>query len=612
MFDTFQKILELLTPNEKRKAFLILFLVMIMALLETVGVASILPFLAVLGDPATVHENAYLSRIYALSGFDDLHQFLILLGVLAFLVILFSSAFRVLTIFVLNRFVCMRRHSLSERLLGAYLRQPYAFFLRRHSGDMANKILSETDLVIGNALQPCMNIAAYFVVVLALILLLVFTNPILAVSVGMTIGSMYVLVYLCIRKLMGRIGIELTHANSERFTAASESLGGIKAIKILGREQAYLGRFQPASKRFASCQSTSASVAEVPKHVIEAIGIGGILILAITLMATKNSVGSVLPVLGLYAFAGYKLIPASQRIYDAVSRLRFGKATVESVYEDLIKNKHNIKDKHSIKDKQRNELPEVNRLSFSKEIVIDGLNYAYSEDTAPVLSAINLKIPMGTSAAIVGTTGAGKTTLLDIILGLLAPTKGHLSVDGVNITDENVRAWQNSIGYVPQEIFLTDSTISENIALGIPIENIDQQQVERCAKLAQLHQFVIEELPEQYQTEVGERGVRLSGGQRQRIGIARALYLNPPVLIFDEATSALDNQTEQDLMQSIRGLSEYKTIIMVAHRLTTVQYCDQIILLDKGEIKDAGDYKSLEIRQPAFFAKGDGLEKVAQ
>jgi ABC-type multidrug transport system fused ATPase/permease subunit len=346
--------------------------------------------------------------------------------------------------------------------------------------------------------------------------------------------------------------------SSCRDTAATTF--GIKEIKLLGREQAYLDRFHGPSVRNAKHQGTNQTLAEVPKYLIEGVAFGGILALALYLHSTRANLGEVLPVLGLYAFAGYRLMPAAQTIYQGVARLRFGSAVIDDVYADL----------HGHKPQSREDAASTDRIVPRSSIALRDVNFAFPGAERPALKGMNLEIPVGAKVGIVGTTGSGKTTTVDLILGLLRPTEGGLMVDDQLITASNLRAWQRSLGYVPQEIFLNDATVAQNIAFGIPVGKIDHSQVERAARMAELHDFVTQEMPEGYHTMVGERGVRLSGGQRQRIGIARALYHQPEVLILDEATSALDGFTENIVMEAVHNLGVRKTVILVAHRLSTV------------------------------------------
>jgi ABC-type multidrug transport system fused ATPase/permease subunit len=579
----YQKAFTLLTPHEKRQAVLVLVLVVFMALLETAGVASILPFMAVLGNPSVVETQPVLSALYTMLNFESVDRFLMALGIAVFGVIILSAGFRIFTTYVMNRFIMMRRHTLAERLLETYLRQPYAFFLDRHNSDLVKSILSEADQVVVSVFQPGFRVIAYSVVTLALVALLFIINPWLALGAGAIIGGMYTLIFLVVRGLLDRIGRDRIAANRERFVTAGEALGGIKDIKLLGREYAYLSRFQPASIRFGRHHATTATLAEIPKYLIEAMGIGAILLLTLVLMATTDGVGAVLPILGVYVFAGYKLIPAAQKIYEGVARLQFGMPAVEELCADL-RHRSTLSEIHH---------PTRQTLNPLRDIRLDGLSFTYSNAAKPALHDINLTIPVGGAVGLVGGTGAGKTTLVDIILGLLRPTEGAILVDGVPVTGANLRNWQNALGYVPQGIFLTDTSVMENIALGTQPDDIDREAVARCARLAQAHDFIMHELPRQYETLVGERGVRLSGGQRQRIGIARALYHNPSVLVFDEATSALDTLTERAVMEAVNALSQQKTIILVTHRLSTVRACDRIFLLEEGRLVGQGGYDEL-------------------
>ena len=566
-----------------------------MAVLETAGVASVMPFLSVLGNPGIVETNPVLATAYEVGGFASVDAFLMTLGVGAFALIVTSAVFRAVTLYAITRWSMMRMHSLSERLLETYLRQPYAYFLDRHSGDMSKTILTEAGQVTNTVIRPAMDVIAHGTVLTAIIVLLVVVDPALAVGVAGVIGAAYALIYLGVRGFLGRIGSDRVRANKERFTAAGEALGGIKDVKLLGREHAYLSRFRGPSTRFAKHQAASQVLGQVPKFLIEAIGFGGIIVLTLVLMAANGGVsggglGEVLPVLGLYAFAGYRMLPAAQHVYQGIAQLRFGSAAVDTVYDDL---------------HRRASLAEIHKVAPTpvqpvREIALDQVTYHYPKASQPALADINLTIPVGSSVGLVGSTGAGKTTLVDVILGLLRPTEGAITVDGEPVTDDNLRAWQAALGYVPQDIFLTDATVTENIAFGIDPERIDTEQVERCARMAQVHDFVTQEMPQGYDTIVGERGVRLSGGQRQRIGIARALYHDPDILVFDEATSALDTVTERAVMEAIDALHHQKTIILIAHRLSTVSGCDQVVLLGHGRVEASGPFESLKAQSAQF------------
>lgn len=583
-----RKILALLSPSERRRGLFVVGLMIVMAFLEIVGAASVMPFLAVLARPEVIDEQPLLGWFYRISGVDSINNFLIVLGIGAFALIIFSAVFRIITKFAIYRFTEMRRHSIGSRLLEAYLKQQYSFFMSRHSDDMAKSILSEVDQLVALVLTPAFNILANAVVAVAIVILLIVVDPMLALIVGGTIGGSYALIYMAVRGLLGRTGQERATANSQRFTAAGDAISGIKEIKLLGREQVYLRRFSEPSRRFSSRQAISMTAAEVPKYLIEAVGFGGILGLALYLMIKGDGIGQALPLLGLYAISGYRLLPAAQQIYSGVAKLRFGMPAVDEVYSDIV----------SYGGGAKEVLTTPEPIVPLASIALEDVSYTYPGAERPALQNMNMVIPVGASVGIIGGTGAGKTTTVDLLLGLLSPTTGSLRVDGTEISAGNVRAWQRSVGYVSQEIFLFDASIMGNIAFGVDPERIDMEAVERAAKAAQLHDFIVNELPMGYRTGVGERGVRLSGGQRQRIGIARALYSDPPVLVLDEATSALDTATESAVMEAVRSLHGKKTIIMIAHRLKTVEQCDRIFLLKDGKVWAEGDFGSLYANEP--------------
>jgi ABC-type multidrug transport system fused ATPase/permease subunit len=588
---TLKKAVALLTPHERKRGVLVLILVTGLALFETAGVASVMPFLAILGNPELLQTNSILNALYLNSqyiGVTSPEGFLIVLGVGAFVLIVVSSVYRTFTHYAMNRFIEMRRHSISRRLLETYLRQPYEFFLDRHSGDMSKKILSEVDQLIGGVFRPACNMFAYSLVIGAITILLIMVNIWLALLAAGLLGGLYALVFLLLKRKLVLLGEALVETNKKRFMAAGEAFGGIKDIKLLGRENNYLNSFATPSQQYASTHAHYHTLNQLPNFLIEAIIFGAMLLLTLILMVMAGglkggTLGQILPILGLYAFAAYRLKPSVGHVYQGLASLRFGAAAVNSLYEDLYPDNALLEI----------SLPSPNPIKPKKTIALKDVSFTYPKADTLALSDINIEIPVGSSVGLVGSTGAGKTTLIDVIIGLLRPTEGAIIVDGAPITDKNLRAWQRSLGYVPQNIFLADTSMTENIALGIPAEQIDRDHVANCARLAQMHDFISQELPEQYETLVGERGVRLSGGQRQRIGIARALYHNPEVLVLDEATSALDSVTEREVMKAIEALANQKTIFLIAHRLSTVKNCDQIILLEHGRIKAVGNYHDL-------------------
>ncbi|MBT8403999.1 MAG: ABC transporter ATP-binding protein/permease [Gemmatimonadetes bacterium] len=583
------KTLALLSPRERVTGGMVLVLLLVQAVLETAGVASVMPFLAVLGNPGLVESNFALAWAYDFGAFENTDDFLFALGIAAFGLIVFTAFFRICTTYAIARWTQMRRFSLGSRLLDVYLRQPYEFFLNRNSADLSKSILSESDLVVGSVLRPAMDTLAYALVALAIVVLLLLTDPTLALIITALLAVGYGLIYASVRGLLGRRGEDRLNANRERFTAATEALGGIKDLKVLGREQAYLWRFNDPAYRLAEHNTLWLALQSAPRYLVEAIGFGGVLALALFLMGTGADLGTILPVLGLYTFAGYRLLPAAQNIYSGVSSLRFGLPSVDELYSDM-------KDRGAT---ARPVAPADRALGLDRELRFDNVAFRYPGTDEDTLHDMDVAVPARSSLAFVGQTGAGKTTAVDLLLGLLRPTQGQILVDGKPLTDDNLRAWQSSLGYVPQSIYLADAAVRENIAFGVPRGRIDDEAVERAARVANIHDFIMT-LPEGYDTEVGERGVRMSGGQRQRVGIARALYHDPPVLVLDEATSALDTATERAIMESVEKLSGHKTIIMIAHRMSTVEGCDRIVLLEDGHAVGVGTFEELRERNPAF------------
>jgi ABC-type multidrug transport system fused ATPase/permease subunit len=403
------------------------------------------------------------------------------------------------------------------------------------------------------------------------------------------LGLAYGAIYVLMSGYLKRLGQARVNANKERFTAVSEAFGAAKEVKVGGLEHVYVKRFAKSAEIYAKGQAAAKVIAQLPRFVLEAVAFGGMLLLTLYLMGKSEGFAAALPIISLYAFAGYRLMPALQQIYGAVTQLRFAGASLDALHKDL----------SSLRTVDLEPRPII-PLPLTQAIRLEQVSYRYPNATQLALQSIDLSIPARSTVGFVGTTGSGKTTLVDLILGLHEAQKGCLSVDGQPITSSNRREWQRSIGYVPQQIFLADDSIAANIAFGVNTEDIDQAATERAAKIASLHDFVVKDLPQGYATTVGERGVRLSGGQRQRIGIARALYHNPEVLILDEATSALDSFTEQAVMEAVNNLTHRITIILVAHRLSTVRQCDQIYLLERGEVKCGGSYEELMHQNPQF------------
>ena len=579
-----KKIIYILTPHERRLAIILLVMILIMAFLDMLGVASIMPFIAVLANPEIIQTNEILNKAFSITnsiGVETEKQFIFILGVFVFVLLVFSLVFKAFTIYAQIRFSHMRNYSICKRLVSGFLNQPYSWFLNRHSADIGKTILSEVSLVISHGIKPLMNLITYSAITIMLIALLILVDPKLSLIVGFTLGSAYGVIYKFSRNFLKRIGTERMNANEEQFKVITEAFGAAKEIKIGGLELIFTKRFSKPAKLSAQNAASSQLVSNLPRFFLEAIAFGGMLLMLLYLMSVSGTLVEALPIISLYAFAGYRLMPAIQQIYVSLSQLRYIGSSLDSLYSDL----------STIEKPNKND----NRspVKLKKDITLNNINYHYPNSSRTALKNIKFSIPARTTVGLVGATGSGKTTLVDIILGLYEAQKGTLEVDGKVIDKYNKRSWQKCIGYVPQQIFLSDDTIAANIAFGVDLKDINYKSVENSAKIANLHEFIINDLPLKYETTIGERGVRLSGGQRQRIGIARALYHNPEVLILDEATSALDNLTEEAVMNAVHSIGKNITIILIAHRLSTVKKCDTIFILEKGELKEQGTFDQL-------------------
>ena len=588
------RVLGLLDKPERRQAYWLLLSVGGMAFMETVGVASIAPFMAVVANPSVIHSQHLLSSLYQMLGAPGDHRFLMLMGVAVLCLLAVSNTISGLTTFYLYRFACLREHTLSTRLLHQYLGQPYPFFLRRNTSELSKNMLSETTRFVTGILIPLSQVVARATVSVFMIGLLVFVNPVLALMVSLTLGGAYGGIYTLIRRRLGRLGVQQTHLATDRFRYASEALAGIKDLKVLGRERTYLDSYSASSRAYSSSLALSQTISQVPRYALETVAFGGIVLIVLYLVGIKHDLSQALPLIALYAFTGYRLMPALHQVFSGLTLVRFNLAALDTLERDL----------RTLGTVPPLLHPASNapRMLCQQGICIDGISFTYPGARRQTLGDISIHIAARTMVGFVGTTGSGKTTLADIVLGLLVPDEGSIWIDGVRLDTEHVRSWQNNVGYVPQHIFLSDDSVAANIALGTPASQVNREALERAARMADLHEFVVKDLPLGYATKIGERGVRLSGGQRQRIGVARALYHDPQVLVLDEATSAMDNNTERTVMQALHRIGQSTTVIIIAHRLTTVQGCEQIFMFHEGGLIGAGRYDEL-LRSSSAFRK---------
>jgi len=590
----FQEAWHLLEPRERRTALVVLAIALLAALSSVVMVGSIMPFLTVLADPERIRAVPQLAWAYGTFGFTSDRAFLVALGLGSLMVIVLAMAVQVLRVYAVARFSLMRVHSLSCRLIASYLGQPYEYFLDHHSGEMGTRVLAEAQEVVSRFLNPAAELVTASLSILALVGFLFWVEPLVTLAAFAVLGGAYWAAYALSRRRLRHFGKQRVAANAERYRLATEALGGVKDIKLLGREAAYAARFRAPSLRMVQAQLQVQLLSQLPYYIIQAVGLGGVILLCLALVTRADGTGGsavaqILPLLGVFALAGQRLMPELGRVYAAAAAIQSGRAAVEMVHADLVGTP---------------AAPLPNRhatvLGLRQQLRLDAVTYRYPKADVAGVSDITLTIRAGEKIGIVGGTGAGKSTLADLILGLLQPQSGTILADDTPVTAETLRAWQRSVGYVPQEIFLTDASVAENIALGLPPHEIDPDRLARAARIARIDTFIRDELPRGYDTFVGERGVRLSGGQRQRIGIARALYHDADLIVFDEATSALDNATEAEVMAAIDALPGDKTVVMIAHRLSTVRRCDRIVVMDRGRIVGCDGWDALMATNPAF------------
>jgi ABC-type multidrug transport system fused ATPase/permease subunit len=586
----------MMSPRERTRFWLLVFITFVLSAIEAASVLSILPFLQLIASPGLVRTNAVYSWIYETFGFESERQFMIWIGVAVFLVTVLGLVTKIATLWITTRFALMRSYSFSSRLMTSYLHQPYEWFLSRHSASLGTAILSEVNQVVGGSLMPAVRIIPGVFTAVLLVAALCLLEPAIAIGSAIVVVLVYGVVFLVVRNLLHRLG-EIRHeANRERYHSVQESMGGVKELKVIGLEDVYLSRFRAATYRMVRVQTASDILGNAPRYVLEGIAFGGMIVLVLVLLIQRGAdINAMVPTLGVIAAAGLRLIPALQTIYQQFTSLRGNIPTLEAVHRDMVE----LDQEPALARSRREAIPPK---PLTRRLELSGIRYAYPGTERSALRGLDMTIEANTTIGIVGGTGAGKTTLVDIMLGLLDPAEGEMRVDGDVVNAESRRSWQKTLGYVPQTIFLSDGTVAENIAFGQPPDQIDHAAVERAARIAALHDFVTTELPDGYDTTVGERGVRLSGGQRQRVGIARALYHDPAMLILDEATSALDNLTERAVMEAVHNIAGQKTIVMIAHRLSTVRNCDRIFVLRGGRVAASGRFDDL-VRTDEEFRK---------
>ncbi|MGH8249532.1 MAG: ABC transporter ATP-binding protein [Steroidobacteraceae bacterium] len=575
-----RKLFSFFPAREQYRILALLASTTVSGILQAVGVASILPFIAVVADASLIGSNPYLSRVYDALDFESVGEFRVFLGLFAMLVLVATNLLVAVNAWLTFRVCHLGEHDLARRLLQKYLNSPYELLLQRNSAELLKMLVGEIDRVVIGTMMAGIGVFADGVATLSIVALLLWIDPLVTGATLAVLGIAYAAIYTLVIPKVVRLGSEFATLNTETYKNAHEALSAAREIRVLGCEEHFVERFSRPLLQLSRNAVKYSTLDIVPAQVLELIAFGGLIGAAVYMIGSADDTTKIIPTLAMFGFAAYRLIPALKDLFDGVEAIRYNMVALDPLWRDWIMPGEAASDSAE------------GRLPLREEIRLDDVAYSYPGGRDEALTGIDLRVAAGTATCFIGSTGAGKSTTVDVLLGLLRPSRGKLSVDGQAIGQDRLRAWQRNIGYVPQTVFLFDDTVANNIALGVAAEEIDQARLERAARIAQIHGFISKELPQGYQTLVGERGANLSGGQRQRIGIARALYRDPPVLVLDESTNELDLVTETRILHGIRELGR-RTLVFVSHRATVAAFCDEVAVFEEGRIVARGSYHAL-------------------
>jgi ATP-binding cassette subfamily B protein len=559
-----------------------------MALSAVGGIAAVVPFFAVLADPSSIGSNAVLRALYQHLHFAGEGTFVIALGGAFIALVLLANAVNLFGMLAINRFALQLGDTFFIRLFRQYLRRDFAFHLRNNSAALASKLLHDSGRVSTGILRQGLVLVANIVTIVFIMASILLLNPLVAVGATIVLGAGYGAVYAITQGLLLRGGRAQSRYQTQRTQLVSESLGAIREVIILDVRDFFVQRFAAYCRSFSRVESGTLAIATAPKNILECAIVLCLVGGALYLRSASGGVGPWLGQLSFIGLAAYRLLPALQQTFTAIVSIRSNHAVFETLANELERAPDN-ENTQPVSDRVWRDGPQ-------REIRLSDVSFRYAANRPPALSSFSLRIPAGSAVGFVGANGSGKTTLVDVLAGLLIPTSGHVEVDGVVLDRTSRSAWQSAIAYVPQQVFLLDATVAENIALGIPPDRIDRERLRSAVKLARLTECVAS-LPNGYDEVLGERGCRLSGGQRQLLGIARALYRDASVLILDEATSALDNAAEDEIVATLNALRPGRTLLMISHRLSALRHCDLIHEVRNGRISRSG---TLADFQPAI------------
>lgn len=586
MIGIIKKFTKILSKQQKIRVIIIGMMMVIGAFLETLGVGLILPLVTAITTPDFISTNQYAKMVCKLMDLHTTRTFLIVVIAALIFVYVFKNVYLFLEYYVQYRFICNNRFSVQRQLMQVYLYRPYEFFLNSESGEIVRIVTNDTASTFA-LLSTALSFFTEAVVSCALIITIIATDPFMAILLAVVLGGMMFLIGKMIKPVLKKAGLNYQKNVGKSNKWLLQSVSGIKEVKVARKEEYFLEQFSKHGKKAIDSEKLNSVLGTVPRLSIEAFGISAMLAVIAILMWKGREVDTMLPQLSAFAMAAVRLMPSVNRMSSSLNSMSYQEPALDKMLEHLSVAKRWENENQSEVAGDKTDCADKSRVSdrqvtLNQMVELRDITYVYPNTEQPVLNHANMEIPIGKSIGIVGSSGSGKTTAIDILLGLLPPQDGQVLVDGVDIR-ENYSGWLAHIGYIPQMIFMLDDTIRANVAFGLPKEQVDDERVWTALEEAQLADFVMG-LPHGLDTTIGERGVRLSGGQRQRIGIARALYTDPELLIFDEATSALDNETEAAIMESINALHGRKTLVIIAHRLTTIEECDMVYRVENSEI----------------------------
>lgn len=549
-------------------------------------------------NPSVIYDNKYFEFIFLKAshlGIGTVNEFIFFIGLMTFFIFVTSQYLRILNHYKQLQFTFKLEEDLSKFIMKSYLSLPYSWFLNKNSTDLGKNVLSEVSHVVSGTLMPALTLLSQSIIIILLLLLLFASNPVATFFILVVMGSSYIFIFIILRNFLKKFGKNRFESNKKRFLIANEAFSAIKDIKFNKIENFFINRFGTQVEIFANSQFLFQGVSNIPKYIIEGLAFGGMIILVLFLISQDAEMLHILPYLAMYVFAGYRLMPAMQQIFSSLSQLKYIRTSLNELHKDLIFFESQI-----LQESKKSEIKENHELKITKNISLKNINFYYPKTNKLVLQDLSIKIPLFKKTAIVGPTGAGKTTIVDIILGLLQPTDGNIMVDDNLISTKNADLWRNVIGYVPQQVYLSDNSFAYNIAFGKDNKDIDWELLKSVSKVANIHDFIVNNYSQGYNTFIGDRGARLSGGQKQRIGIARALYKKPKIIILDEGTNALDSVTEKSIIDSIDKLSAKVTTIVITHRLNTIKNFDIIYLINNGKLEAQGNYHELIDKSDIF------------